>query len=150
MPLDVLVAIIRIAFVALLYLFLMQIVRVLSRQVVDVGEVALADGPLRTYADGEPQGRLILTEDTRNLTAGYAFPLKAVNQIGRRPENDIIIDDEFVSGEHALLVWRDGNWWLSDVASTNGTFINGEEIQEPTVARPGDLLGFGRVKAKLA
>lgn len=148
MPLDVLVAIIRIAFVALLYLFLLQIIRVLSRGVVG-GEAALTGSAPPVYADGEPHGRLIMTDATRNLAAGYSFPLNAVNQIGRRPENDIIIEDEFVSGEHALLVWRDGNWWLSDVASTNGTFINGEEIQEPTVVRPGDVLGFGRVKSKL-
>jgi len=138
LPFDVVIALIRIGFVALLYLFLVQVMRVLSRQVLVPQESAVLQASHEEWTpDGEPAGKLILADATRNLPAGTVFQLKSVNQVGRRAENDIILDDEFVSGEHALLAWRAGKWWLSDVASTNGTFINGEEIQEPTAVKPG-------------
>ncbi len=144
MPFDVLVGILRIAFVALLYLFLLQVMRVLTRQ------VQLPEPAPVPPEELEPEGRLALVEPGKSsLAQGTIFALQAVNPIGRRPENAIVLDDEFVSGEHALLAWRDGKWWLSDVASTNGTFINGVEIQEPTVVTKGDVLGFGRIRAKL-
>ncbi|MCL5257238.1 MAG: FHA domain-containing protein [Chloroflexi bacterium] len=143
-PFDVLVGILRIAFVGLLYLFLLQVMRVLTKQV-RVPEVA----PMEPE-ELEPEGRLVIVDPGKSSIAqGAVLPLQPVNPIGRRAENAIVLDDEFVSGEHALLAWRDEKWWLSDVASTNGTFINGVEIQEPTVVAKGDVLTFGRIKAKL-
>ena len=47
-----------------------------------------------------------------------------VTSLGRKPSNAIVLDDDFISGEHSLVSWRDGRAWLEDVASTNGTFLN--------------------------
>jgi pSer/pThr/pTyr-binding forkhead associated (FHA) protein len=59
------------------------------------------------------------------------------------------LNDDFVSTEHALLAYRDGFWWLSDVASTNGTFVNNQRVTRPTALQWGDLIGIGRVKMRL-
>ena len=58
--------------------------------------------------------------------------------------NALLLDDDYVSSEHALLAWREGRWWLSDVASTNGTFLNGQPVTR-AVLREGDVLGIGRL-----
>jgi pSer/pThr/pTyr-binding forkhead associated (FHA) protein len=48
--------------------------------------------------------------------------------IGRRPDNDIVIEDLAISGEHAVIVSRDNDAFLEDLNSTNGTRVNGQPI----------------------
>jgi pSer/pThr/pTyr-binding forkhead associated (FHA) protein len=50
--------------------------------------------------------------------------------IGRRPHNDIVIDDLAISGEHAVIVLQDNESFLEDLNSTNGTQINGQPIRK--------------------
>jgi pSer/pThr/pTyr-binding forkhead associated (FHA) protein len=44
---------------------------------------------------------------------------------------------------------RDGQWWLEDLGSRNGTFVNNRRVAEPTTVQAGDLLGIGRVLLRL-
>jgi pSer/pThr/pTyr-binding forkhead associated (FHA) protein len=76
------------------------------------------------------------------------FTLQAVTSLGRKPSNSIILDDDFVSGEHSLISWRDGRPWLEDVASTNGTFLNDAEVTRPVSISEGDIVGIGGVRLK--
>ena len=69
--------------------------------------------------------------------------------IGRLPGNALVLDDDYVSSEHALLAWREGRWWLSDVASTNGTFLNGQPVTRPVQVNWGDVIGVGGVRLRL-
>lgn len=57
------------------------------------------------------------------LRAGY-------NRMGANPACDIVVEDETVSGSHAILVFRDGRCLIKDDLSRNGTFVNGKEITE--------------------
>ncbi|MBI3424857.1 MAG: FHA domain-containing protein [Acidobacteria bacterium] len=57
------------------------------------------------------------------LRAGY-------NRLGANPACDIVVEDETVSGSHAILVFRDGRCLIKDDLSRNGTFVNGKEITE--------------------
>ncbi|HYD95362.1 MAG TPA: FHA domain-containing protein [Noviherbaspirillum sp.] len=50
--------------------------------------------------------------------------------IGRRPHNDVVIDDRAISGEHAVIVSRDGDAFLEDLNSTNGTQVNGQPVKK--------------------
>ena len=67
--------------------------------------------------------------------------------IGRLPENDIVISDESLSGRHARILVRDGVVVLEDLGSTNGTFVNGSQIQEAALVY-GDQLQFGAIVAE--
>lgn len=66
--------------------------------------------------------------------------------VGRRPENDLCISHNTVSGQHAALLLRDGNLCLKDLGSTNGTLLNGRRlvcgVVEPL--NDGDVIHFGR------
>jgi pSer/pThr/pTyr-binding forkhead associated (FHA) protein len=53
--------------------------------------------------------------------------------IGRKPENDIVIDNMAVSGQHAKLVLQGGNYVIEDLQSTNGTFVNEKKIVNSAV-----------------
>ena len=67
--------------------------------------------------------------------------------IGRRPSNDIHIDNLAVSGEHAMIVTIGNDSFLEDLGSTNGTLVNGKPIKKH-VLQHGDLIEFGKYQLK--
>jgi hypothetical protein len=72
----------------------------------------------------------------------YVYPLQVgLNTVGRSPENDVVVEDAYVSRRHcAVLVHHDCRCELHDVASKNGTFLNGVRIARPTRLKPGDAI----------
>ena len=66
--------------------------------------------------------------------------------IGRAPENSIRLEDNSVSGRHAELAVVAENCYLKDLASTNGTLVNGKPVTEVQL-RVGDRLRFGKIEA---
>lgn len=69
--------------------------------------------------------------------------------IGRDPNCKIHIPNETVSALHARLFFADQHWWINDLSSTNGTFLNDEIIDRPCVLTENDILSFGEVKFKV-
>lgn len=69
--------------------------------------------------------------------------------LGRRPYNDIVIDNLAVSGEHAVFVLQDGEVLVEDLNSTNGTYVNGKAVNESKVG-PDDLIEIARYKIRLS
>jgi len=68
-----------------------------------------------------------------------------VVNIGRADYNDLVIPDESVSTQHAKLQRREAVWILSDLGSTNGTFVDGEQISTDVPLSPGTVVRFGEV-----
>lgn len=64
-----------------------------------------------------------------------------VNSVGRMPDNNVVLRDEHVSRRHcAVIVHQDGRCELHDVASKNGTILNGAKIHGPVALKPGDKI----------
>lgn len=68
---------------------------------------------------------------------------KDVVTLGRDVSNDIVINDAEVSRNHARLTAQSGSYLMEDLASTNGTFINGQRLIGPKLLNPGDVVGLG-------
>jgi pSer/pThr/pTyr-binding forkhead associated (FHA) protein len=68
-----------------------------------------------------------------------------VVNIGRGDYNDLVIPEPSVSASHAKLQRREGIWVLTDLGSTNGTFVDGERLTEETPLGPGATIRFGEV-----
>lgn len=64
-------------------------------------------------------------------------------RLGRSPDNDVILRDPATSGHHARLERRGSEFWVVDLGSTNGTFVNGESVQEKQLNH-GDRLTVGQ------
>lgn len=127
--------------VVLLYLFLFSLVLLIQR------ELRAESAPRRA---GSPRSRLIVVEPgTSSRPPGQAVALEPVTRVGRTRENTLVLDDEFVSSSHALVLLRDGRWWVRDQGSTNGTLVNGGVIKNETPLRNGDELQVGGVRLKL-
>ena len=67
--------------------------------------------------------------------------------LGRRPYNDIVIDNLAVSGEHAVLQMTGGEVFLEDLNSTNGTYVNGKAVKKQQLQN-GDAIEIGKYKIK--
>ncbi len=99
---------------------------------VDVGRVAAGGGALVIRAGG---GRV-----------GQSFPLSGERMtIGRSPDADVFLDDVTVSRDHAVLVQRNGAWYLDDSGSLNGTYVNRKRIDSHRL-EDGDELQVGKYK----
>jgi len=68
--------------------------------------------------------------------------------LGRRPYNDIVLDNLAVSGEHAAITLQNGEVWIEDLDSTNGTFLNGLPIKRQQFT-PGSVVLIGKCQLKL-
>ena len=138
---DILLLILRLLLVILLYAFLAAVFLMLWR---DLKQASASGERARSY------GQVVVVHAAdETLDVGTVFPLQPVTSIGRSRTNTISIPDTFASGQHALLTWREGHWWLEDQRSRNGTLLNGERISDPTVVSGGDVVGVGRTEFKL-
>lgn len=129
----------RVAFLAVLYLFLLAIGRVLLRD-------------LRTASAATPGelGRLVVvTSFQEGPPPGASYALDAVTTIGRDVNNTIAIDDPFMSTDHAVLTFRGRGWYVEDRGSTNGTYLNGAPVVGVAPLGFGDEVQIGQVRLRL-
>jgi hypothetical protein len=147
--------ILKFCFLALLYLFLFRVVRVVVLEMRAPAPtppseaVPLPASPLR--GTGAPKGRgparLRIVEPAARR--GEQFVLDGELTVGRGGGCTIVLgDDTFVSQVHARLYRRDGDVFLEDLGSRNGTFVNGEPISGATRLRRGDQVQFGETVAE--
>jgi pSer/pThr/pTyr-binding forkhead associated (FHA) protein len=137
MTLPVLLLVLRLAGALVLLAFLAVIAWLIYLDIRNTARTAAAKE--------EPHGLLRLLDGD----ASRVFPLAAVTSIGRAPGNSIVLEDDYVSNEHALLMLRGRQWWVEDLNSRNGTLLNGEPVAAATIIAPGDVLTIGGSQLKL-
>jgi len=75
--------------------------------------------------------------------------LDASTTIGRSVECELRLDDTYVSQQHARIFDRSGNWYVEDLGSTNGTFVNEQRLVAPAMLTPGDKIRVGQTVVEL-
>ena len=60
------------------------------------------------------------------LRSGILLDLKPITMIGAQPDSDIVLRDRYISRNHARLRWDGVGWWIEDLGSRNGTYVNNE------------------------
>jgi hypothetical protein len=142
--LDVLVLALRGVLVFCLYAFLMLTLVVVWRDTSDANSVGGAG------ESGALSARLVVLEaGGSGLAIGSQFELVANGTLGRTEPNSIVVPDPAVSARHCRLSFRKGQWWLEDLGSANGTFVNGKLLTASTPLNDGDVLEVAQVKLVL-
>ncbi|MBN2176305.1 MAG: FHA domain-containing protein [Demequinaceae bacterium] len=87
---------------------------------------------------------------TEGPLEGTAIPLgESPISIGRAPTSTLVIDDDYCSARHAR-VYREGDtWWIEDLGSTNGTFIDDARLYDPIEAKPGIRIRLGATELEV-
>ena len=143
----------KIAFLVLLYLFIWRIVRTAGRdlrlpQESFILRPAVAGGAVPS-GGAVDFGRLVVVQ-SQVLPVGETFGLESRQlTVGRGAQNDVSIEgDEFASAQHVRVEPRRDGVWVSDIGSTNGTYVNGSRIDGPRKLRQGDVVRVGETELR--
>jgi len=153
---DLIVTLLKVAFLAVLWLFVLLVANVIRTdlfRVAPVGPRAKGRASAAVRSPEPPKrGRnelKVLAIDT-GPQAGARLALVDEFRIGRSADCALILDDDYVSGDHASLARRSGGEWVvTDLGSTNGTFVNEVRVVTPTVVTAADSLRIGRTQMRL-
>ena len=109
--------------------------------------------PARRAASAQRPRRLtlvVMSPGESGLARGARFELAGNMLIGRDGRAGIVIPDASVSARHATIERLDRGWRVSDLGSTNGTFVDGKRVGEKGASvRPGAKLAFGNIVLQL-
>lgn len=138
--LDLVLAILRYTFLFLLYLFLWAVLRMMFKGLAEADRAPVA-------ARAQPSGGrlVVLSSGIPRFREGEVFYLGERLTMGRGEQNDLVLPDPFSSSEHAEIFFRNGQYWIRDLGSRNGTYLNGVRLTRPTVLADGDSLRVGSV-----
>jgi len=152
---DLIVTLLKVAFLAVLWLFVLLVGNVIRTDLFRTEPVGTR-GKVKASAARAPQPRRQGRSEPRILAidtgpqAGTRLALVDEFRIGRSADCALILDDDYVSGDHASLGHRPGgDWVVTDLGSTNGTFVNEARVTAPTVVTTADTLRIGRTQMRL-
>jgi pSer/pThr/pTyr-binding forkhead associated (FHA) protein len=143
------------AFLIVLYLFVARAVRAVvldvfgpraeRRRTPAYTPRAPTPRPAPARAPRRPPRELVLTDAGGRRT----IPLKETITLGRAATCDLVVADNYVSNVHARIYLRDGSYWLEDLGSTNGTYMNRSRVSSPIAIGPGDEVRMGKATLEL-
>jgi pSer/pThr/pTyr-binding forkhead associated (FHA) protein len=144
--------VLKIVFLALLYFFVYRAIRTV---VADLrGPQARRDRsqqpgqrPVPISRQGKPPRSVAVIDD--NGSKIESVRLSGQLQIGRADACQIKLDDTYVSTFHARIFNRDGSWFVEDLGSTNGTYLNQRRVTSPVELRAGDRVKLGKTTLEL-
>jgi hypothetical protein len=141
--LEPLAVALKFGFLAVLYLFLLWVIRMALRDLRGVYSPGYETG-YYDVLDGEgAQDAFLVVEEGGGLSAGEHFDLFGGVSLGRSADADIRLDDRYASGIHARVFNRSGAYYVEDMNSTNGTLLNSRELHGEAELSPGDVIRIG-------
>ena len=153
---DLTFTLFRLGYLVLLWLLVLGAVSTLRRDI--LGTVVTPRGKGRMDADRKRREsrRSTHTSEPRNLLltggplVGTIIPLGSTQiVIGRSPSSTLVLEDEYASSQHARLTPADGRWWIEDLGSRNGTFVDDERLTSPRELNVGDIVRIGQTTLEL-
>lgn len=147
---DQLLTFLKYIFLALLYLFFLRVLRAVWMELREP-KPALVPAPApapptpsrRSRKASQDEARLVVLEPPDRR--GQEFPLGEELTVGRAGGCGVMIpDDNFVSQLHARVFRRQGDFYVEDLGSTNGTYLNERKVTTAVPMRKGDKLKIGQ------
>jgi hypothetical protein len=129
---ELLLTLLKVIFLALVYLFVWQVARSIGAH--------LGLAPVRRRR--RPGSRVVVVRS--DSQAGLDFTVGDAVVLGRSDQADIPLDDPYASEFHLRLNYREGRLVLTDLGSTNGTYVNGRRVTSPVDLSRGDAVQVGK------
>jgi pSer/pThr/pTyr-binding forkhead associated (FHA) protein len=156
---EIALLIIKVVFLALLWLFILSVVSVIRSDLFGK-TVRASDQPQPQELETPPpppgkvkrqRGQPRVFTITQGRQAGLTADLGGgVIMIGRGGDCQLILDDDYVSTRHARVVGTTPNGiYIEDLGSTNGTYVNGQRITAPTTITLADTVRIGKTMLRL-
>lgn len=142
---DALLTVLKFCFLAILYLFFIRVLRAVWVEMKGAPAVLRPASPSRQVRParmGRSPGRLKVLEPAERR--GHAYDLGDELTLGRAGGCQIILDDNYVSQLHARVFRREGQLYVEDLGSTNGTYVNRKKVTAPIAIRRGDRVQIGK------
>jgi FHA domain len=147
---EAVLTVLKFCFLALLYLFLYRVVRLTLKELrapalTAEPAAAPAAAPPRRERRPEPRGALRLRVLEPAARKGETYTIDREVTVGRGGGCALVLsDDTYVSQLHARLFQQNGEGYVEDLGSTNGTYVNGKQINGVTRLKRGDQVQFGQ------
>ncbi|MBI9047327.1 MAG: FHA domain-containing protein [Anaerolineaceae bacterium] len=136
---GIIVIIIRILFTLIVYTFLGWSIFTLFKEIQDKA-ITISS---RTIPELH-----IVSSDAESEEIDQVFVTPEIT-VGRGESCDLILSDETISTVHAKLSYHHKQWWIQDMQSTNGSFLNDDRLYTATVIISGDEIRFGQVSMQI-
>ena len=144
-------------FLLLLYLFVARAVRWVWRDVTNPARAAAAaPAPRKSRSRGSSGAKKKARTAPRELVIHTPSGRPRVVHLdahdvtfGRAEGSTVVLDDAYISDHHARVFLQDGEWCISDLGSTNGTFLNQVKVTSATPIAAGDQLGIGKTTVQV-
>jgi hypothetical protein len=143
----------KIAFLVLLYLFILYVVRSATKGMNQAPQESIMLGAaeadaLRAEHGLQPTRLLVLASP--ELDSGRTIDVSGPTVVGRDATSGIRLErDEFVSARHARIEPRPEGAMIDDLGSTNGTFVNGSKLKKAKLAKVGDVIKIGATELQV-
>lgn len=132
--------IIKYILIVIVYIFILRVVKMVYLDISDTKRAR------RVATDGMAYLKLTGRKKDLGFKLYDTYAVRENTVIGRGKKNEISIPDPFLSVNHARIFFADGEFYLEDLGSTNGTLYNGKHIGNYTVTlKDGDKIGLGHV-----
>ena len=151
MTAEIVLQVFRFGFLALLWLFIFAAFRVVRADLFGgrAGRVAAVPPratPTRRRGHRGPRSLVV----TAGPLTGTKITLgEQPILIGRADDSTLVLTDDFASSRHARLTNRGGQWYVEDLGSTNGTYLDQQRVQGPLLVSPGQPIRIGQTVLEL-
>ncbi|NLX62598.1 MAG: FHA domain-containing protein, partial [Tissierellia bacterium] len=125
-------------FIIIIYLFIFSIIRLIYLDIKGISPASINDNS--TYL------KLINRKDTLPFKVKEYYPLGGEVYLGRGNDNEIVIKDPYISKKHLRIVKDEDNYFLEDLASANGTYVNGHRLMDVVKLKNGDRISVGQIE----
>ena len=154
---EIALTIIKVAFLALLWLFILSAVSVIRSDLFgktvrasdQPQELETPPPPPEKSSSGSAVSRAYFTITQGNQAGLSADLAGGVIMIGRGADCQLILDDDYVSTRHARVVSSPNGIYVEDLGSTNGSYVNGQRITAPTTITLADTVRIGKTMMRL-
>ncbi|KGK87318.1 FHA domain-containing protein [Clostridium sp. HMP27] len=126
--------------IAIVYMIIFTALRIMNKDI---------KGGTRKKSQKKAAGlEIIEPGNSYNLKRGGVIPLQSQITIGRKEDNTFMLDDPYVSGKHARIYAKSGDYIIEDLGSTNGTLVNDDQIEGKKYLETGDIIKIGNTVLK--